>query len=326
MRKRAFSLLLILPLLSCIDQTVSGAATNDRLAPAGSMEMPFTIGPSPFATTLWTNGAFVVVEDRYSVAPLLRFFDSNGAQVSQFKFSIPGASRINIYDNSVALGLDKALAIVGTYLDDSRGAMFVAWVSPDRQHQTVIRTNPFFPAAVTIASDGTIWVAGHEAKQQNEERDYSRPLIRRYDKTGTLLGSFVPWSSLELDKSILPFAGSTLLPLRDGVLWYCPRAHLYFEIYGDGSVINRFKSAPHPEPDIADVAVCDGGGVFASTQIRDNSGSQIGWGVFALDRERGEWTLIPRGEKWAVLYGCDGTRLATTTDFRTISWLETKTK
>lgn len=61
---------------------------------------------------------------------LLRFVDRNGTQVSEFKFSIPGASLINIHDNSVALGVDESLAIAGTaYSDDSRAGMFVAWVS-----------------------------------------------------------------------------------------------------------------------------------------------------------------------------------------------------
>lgn len=322
-RSHFIFLVLLLSLLA--GQRTCRAAATDRLAPAGSIGMPFTVDNSTYTT--WSNGAFVSVQDRFSAAPLLRVFDRNGTEVSRFSFTIHGAGLIDMHGHCVALGLDGSLAIIGgAYSDDSQAGMFLAWVSPNRHDQTVIRVSPFFPDAVTIASDGTIWVAGHETKQQNEKRDYSRPLVRRYDRTGNLLGSFIPWSSLELEKSVLPFVGSTLLPLSDGVLWYCPRAHLYFEISSDGSVINRFKSAPHPGPDIARVAVCGDGGLFASTRIKDNSGSQIGWGVFTLDRQRGEWTLVPRGEKWGILYGCDGTRLATTTDLKTISWLETKTK
>lgn len=177
---------------------------------------------------------------------------------------------------------------------------------------------------MTIASDGTIWVAGHETKQQDEERDYSRPLIRRHDKTGKLLGSFISW--LTLDTTVLPYPGSILVPLKDHVSWHSVRFHVYFEFSADGSVINRFKSAPHPEHDLTHVAVCDDGGIFASATMWDNSGTQTHWGIFRLDRQRGEWTLIPRNERWGVLFGCDGTRLASTTDFKTISWLETKAK
>lgn len=321
-----FPLLLTLLLSFGIGQLASRAATADEMAPTGSTEMPFALARDFVTYTTWTNGSFVFVQDRYSAAPLLRFVDRKGTQVSEFKFSIPGASLINIYDNLVALGMDNSLAIAGTvYSDDSRAGMFVAWVSPDRKEQTVIRTSPFFPAAVTIASDGTIWVAGHEeTKQQDEKWDYSRPLIRRYDKTGKLLGSFIPWSNL--DTTVLPFPGSILLPLKDHVLWYSARSHVYFEFPVDGSVINRFKTAPHPEHDLTDVAVCDDGSIFASTKMFDNSGSQAHWGIFRLDRQRGEWTLIPRNERWGVLFGCDGTRLASTTDFKTISWLETNAR
>jgi hypothetical protein len=304
---------------------VSRAATTE-LIPGGSVGMPFDLGPDNSKFTTWTNGSFVFAQDRYSAAPLLRFFDRNGTQVSEFQFGIPGAGLINLYDHSVALGLDDSLAIVGTaYLDDSGGAMFVAWVSPDRKEQTVIRTSPFFPEAVTIASDGTIWVAGHEVRQENQKRDYSRPLISRYDKTGKLLGSFLPWSSV--DTAVLPIPESTLLPFKDHVLWYSARSHLYFEFSADGSVINRFKSAPHAEHDLApEVAVC-GDGIFVSARIFDNAGrQQIHWGIFALDRLGGDWTLISREEQWGMLFGCDGTRLATTTDWKTISWLGTKAK
>jgi hypothetical protein len=301
-------------------------AATTELIPGGSVDMPFHLGPGASTYATWTNGSFVFEQDRHSAAPLLRFFDKNGTQVSEFQFSIPGAGLINLYDHSVALGLDDSLAIIGTaYLDDSGGAMFVAWVSPDRKEQTVIRTSPFFPEAVTIASDGTIWVAGHEVREKNQKRDYSRPLIHRYDQTGKLLGSFLPWSSV--DTAVLPIPESSLLPFKDHVLWYSARSHLYFEFSADGSVINRFKSAPHAEHDLApEVAVC-GDGIFASAQIFDNAGThQVRWGIFALDRLGGDWTLISREEKWGMLFGCDGTRLATTTDLRTITWLETKAK
>lgn len=323
MRRYFFSFLLILLLASWVGRPASGASTADELAPTGSTEMPFTLALGDATYSTWTNGAFVFVQGRFSAAPLLRFVNRDGTQVSEFKFSIPGASLINIYDNLVALGMDDALAIAGTvYSDDSRAGMFVAWVSPDRKQQTVIRTSPFFPAAMTIASDGTIWVAGHETRQEGEKRDYSRPLIRHYDKTGKLLGSFLPW--LTLDTTVLPYPGSILLPLKDHVLWFSPRSQMYFEFSADGSVINRFKSAPHPEHDLTHVAVCDDGRIFASTTMWDNSGTQTHWGIFALDQQRGEWTLVPKNERWGVLFGCDGTRLASTTDFKTISWLDTK--
>jgi len=315
MHRNALSLVLVLLFCFWTSEVAAQFRTADALTPTGSTEMPLTIDNDRIA--VWSGGALVFVQDRYSAAPIFRILDRNGTQVSDFRFSIPGAALINIYDNSVARGSDGALAIVGTaYSDDSRGGMFVAWVSPDGQQQTIIRTSPFLPHAVTLASDGTIWVAGQEG------RDTTRPLIRRYDKTGKLLGSFIPWSRLGTDPHTLPFVLSVLLPLQDGVLWYAPRAHTYFEFSSDGSVIERFKSAPHPEHDLTFVAVCGDGGVFASTRITSEGHHQTNWGIFTLDRQRREWSLIPRNERWGRLLGCDGTGLATTTDHKTISWLE----
>jgi hypothetical protein len=299
------------------------AATADALTPSGSTQMPFTVVSGSFA--VWTGGAFLFVQDRFSGAPIFRTIDRNGIEVSQFTFTIPGASLINIYSDSVARGLDGSLAIVGTaYTGESRGGAFVAWVSPDRQEQTVIRVSPFFPHTVTLASDGTIWVAGDEFKKNRKDIDYSQHLVRRYDKNGKLLGSFVPWSSLGTDAPRYfptPSIRSVLLSLKDRIGWYSPGSNTYIEFSLEGSVVSRFKTAPHQTDDVINVVLCDNGGLFASTQIPRGE-DKTNFGIFSLDRQRSEWSLVPRNEQWGMLYGCDGTRLASTTDFRTVSWLE----
>ncbi|HEY2461066.1 MAG TPA: hypothetical protein VGI16_09665 [Candidatus Acidoferrum sp.] len=320
MRNRIICTLLVLFSCFAVGELAGQPVAASELTLTGSITMPFTIGPDTVA--VWSGGSLVFVQGRFSSGPIFRIFDRRGSEISQFRFSIPGALLINIYDNSIARGSDGSLAIAGTaYSDNSRGTMFVAWVSPDGQQQTIIRTAPFFPAAITVAMDGTIWVAGHETKQEKEQRDYGRPLIRRYDRNGRLLGSFIPWSTLGTEPHILPFERSVLLPLHEGVLWYVPRSLTYFEFSSDGSIIKQFKSAPHPESDLTFAAVCGDDSVFVTTQIR-SVGQENRWGIFTLDRKRREWSLAPRNEKWGRLLGCDGTRLATTTDYKTIAWLE----
>lgn len=322
MRRHVFSLLSILLLCSGTGEIAAQAPTADALAVASSMQIPFALVNGTFA--VWSNGAFIFVQDRFSGAPVFRIFDRNGIQTTQFTFRIPGASLINIYDNSVARGFDGSVAIIGTaYSDDSRGGTFVAWVSSDRQQQMIVRTSPFFPRTVTVASDGTIWVAGDETKERHAESDFSQHLIRRYDKTGRLLGSFVPWLSLGTDAPVFPpTVHSVLLAVKDRVAWYSPSSQTYIEFSSEGSVISRLKTAPHTKHDLTHVALCDDGSLFASTRMISGDGHQTNWGIFTLDRERGEWLLIPRNERWGILFGCDGTRLASTTDFHTISWLE----
>jgi hypothetical protein len=304
------------------------AETPDALMVVGStqLQVPYTFDHSRFA--LWSGGEFLLVEDRHSSFPTIHILDPKGAEISTFTFSIPGAGPINLWDNSVARGSDGSLALIGTtYFNDSTGVMFVAWVSPDGKEQTIIRTTPFYPRAVTVASDGTIWVAGDVHKGKPEKPDYSQELIRRYDKTGKLLGSFIAWSSLGTNPRIIaptPVIYSVLLSLKDRVGWYSPASETYIEFSLEGSVISRFLTAPHSQEDVITVALCEGGGLFASTKIV--RGEERNWGIFTLNRQRGDWTLVPRNEQWGMLFGCDGTRIASSTDSSTVSWLEPTTK
>jgi hypothetical protein len=289
------------------------------LAPSRTIPMPFTLARGAFAE--WTGGNLVVIQDRWSASPTLTTFDRDGKEVSKFNFAIPGAGLINIYDNSVALGKDGSLAIVGTvYSNDSRGATFVAWVSPDRRHQTVIRSTSFFPESVAMPSDGTIWVAGYDKTRirPGERLNNSDERILRYDRSGNLLGSISPLSNIPDSTDLrLGRPPSILVSLGEGVGWYFPRAQTYIEFSLDGSPVNRLKGPQHEIGDVITVAACTDGNVFAAT----NKGAD--WGIFSLNRERGDWTFTPRQEKWGLLLGCDGTRLVSITDVTNISWLET---
>lgn len=321
MRRHLFLLLQALLLPVCTGELAGQAATPHALTSKGSTEIPFTFVRGTFG--LWSGGALLVVQDRFSGAPVFRLIGRDGREISQFTFTIPGASFINLYDNSVARGLDGSLAVIGTaYTNDSRGASFLAWVSPEGGEQTVIRLSPFFPHAVTVASDGTIWVTGHETKWIGP-RDYNQHLIRRYDRTGKMLGSFIPWSRLRTAlPTPSPDTQSVFISSADRIGWYSPHSRTYIEFSPEGAMTNWIKTAEHPTDAMLSVALCDDGGLFVGAAVNNGPKQTASWGIFVLDRQGGEWSFIPRHEKWGMLYGCDGTRLASTTDNRTISWLE----
>ncbi|HKS66321.1 MAG TPA: hypothetical protein VJR26_03725 [Candidatus Acidoferrales bacterium] len=302
--------------LLCAITTVASPRHADTLTVNRTIPMPFTLARGAFAE--WTGGDLVVTQDRFSASPTLTTFDSDGKEVSKFVFTIPGAGLINIYDNSVALGKDGSLAIVGTaYSNDSRGAAFVAWLSPDRGHQTLIRSTSFFPEAVVMPSDGTIWVSGYNKDTRRNDRNHE--VMRRYDRNGNLLGSVLPLSNAKRDSTNAPKwrLSSILISLGDRVGWYLPSEEAYVEFSLDGSLVNRFKGPPYQVGEVISLAACQNGNVFAATKNAKN------WGVFSLRRERGDWTFIPREQKWGLLLGCDGTHLVSITDFNNISWLET---
>ena len=327
MRRQLFLLLLAVVLPGWTSELAGQAATPAVLMSKGSTEIPVSFVPD--TQGVWSGGVLLVARDRLSGAPTFRLFDRDGQQISDFSFAIPDVSRVNAY--AFARGLDGSLAVSGpTYFNDGRSANSLALVSPDGQDQMLVRLSPFLPEAVTVAADGTIWVAGHKSRPFGEPRDYSQHLIRRYDRTGKMLGSFIPWSSLRTglstpdpDLTNSPDMMSILVSSADRVGWYSRHSRTYIEFSLDGAVISWIKTPDHQAMgEMLSVALCDDGGVFVAASILNGPNRTASWGIHALDRQRGEWSFIPRPEKWGMLYGCDGTRLASTTDFRTISWLE----
>lgn len=304
-----------------------GIIASPRHAETGTVShtvpMPFTLDRGSFAE--WTGDNLVLVENRFSDSPTLTSFDRDGSQVSKFTLTIPTAGLIDLFDHSVALGKDGWMAIVGTAIsNDSRGAAFVALVSPDRQHQTLIRPTGFHPQAVTMTSDDVIWVSGYiKRTEPGEHLDDTHERILRYDRNGNLLSSVSPLPNADPDLDFAHRARppSILVPMSDRVGWYYAAARAYIEFSLDGSPVNRFKAPEHRIADPIDVAACRNGNVFVTTSIIGNGGTH--WGIFLLNRERGEWTLSTREEKWGAMLGCDGTDLVTYTDFKTISWLNT---
>jgi hypothetical protein len=118
-----------------------------------------------------------------------------------------------------------------------------------------------------------------------------------------------------------PAVGSILMATKDRVGWYSKYAHTYMEFSLDQTVITRLKSwtssVEHP---LDWPALCEDGSVFVGEQAR--SAHKTKWGIFALDRETTTWNFIPTKES-VILYGCEGTRLASSSDYgRSITWLE----
>ena len=293
-------------------------AAAGRFVIEGSTPLPYTPGEGNFS---WWRGEALLVAENRLYAPLIRVFDREAKEISRFWLTIPEAGRIMVLNNAIARGPDGILAVVGrAFSTDSRGVGFLAIVSPDGQEQTIVKLYPFSPDTVTVAADGTIWVAGNtfiDGKPQRNE-----DLIRRYDRSGKLIGSSVNWSSLG-HPTRWPATLSALVSSPDRVGWYSKYAQTYIEFSLDGREMLRLKTA-HDASEVLHAALCDDGGVFVSAIVNNHPSQNIKarWGIYVLDRERGEWDYIPRPGPWGRVYGCDRTRLATTTDHRNITWLK----
>jgi len=301
-------------------QQVSPSRNADLLIPRTTVDIPFNYGRSSVGR--WSGGALLVVENAHSAAPIVRVFDRSGNVISNITFTIPGASLIHIYFGNSARGSDGTIAVGGSaYTNDSRGGTFVAWISSDGLQQRVFRVSPFAPYGVTVAADGTIWAAGRELIDGEEVAPHHH-IIRRFDKTGKMLSSMIPKSSLKIYDATHPAQKSYLVSSRDRIGWYSQSSREYIEFALDGTVLDRVKTAVIGENKlVGGVALCDNGGLFVSAILPSNSGAG-GWEILALDRQRGEWLSIPRSEKWGVVYGCDGTNLVSTTNWSAMTWLE----
>jgi hypothetical protein len=297
-----------------------------KLVQVSSNQLPFNVVSHAFAE--WQRGSFVFVSDRFSSTPVLQFFDKNGQPTSTYSFSIPKAGLIQLYDNSIAIGPNGSLAITGTaFSDDSREGRFLALVSPDRQEQTVIRISPFNPRAVAIATDGTVWLAGDQTKPRYETQDHSQLLIRHYDTTGKLLGTFISWSDVQSESRTLPPTSySILFSLKDGMGWYSPRSGSYMELSSNGSVVRRLKTGEHPEGSVIQATACTDGNVYVTTEVPTDNADVFHWGIYVLNPREGTWTLQSIGDRSGLLLGCDGTQLAITSDFKTVTWLSPAAK
>ncbi len=322
MRYKLLVLLWLVPVSGAVAGSAAPTAAVEELAASGSTEISFDLGGKPVG--VWSGGALIVVDDPRSAAPVVRAFDRSGRPVTQLRFTIPGADLIAIRSGQFSRGLDGSLAVAGSaYTSDSRAASFLAWISSDGRQQIVVRVDPFAPYVVAVASDGTIWAAGRELVD-GQELHPGHHIVRRYDKTGKMLGSWIPRSSLNVNPGFThPVVYSHLVSSKDRVGWYSEASQTYVEFALDGTVLGRFDTAkPGEGTTQPGVALCDDGGLFRSVAFHHDSTGAKRWGIFSLDRQRGVWTFLPGSGKWGMLYGCEGGSLASTTSGRTITWLE----
>ena len=305
-------------ILPSLFMTASIAFGQVAFVPDGSTEIPITF--TPHMTAVWSEGALVFVTNRFSDSPRLEVFDRSGRARSSTPITIPGASRINIYDNSFAHGADGSLAVVGTaFSDNNQGSAFLAIISANGSKQTLVRLSPFFPNSVAIARDGITWVAGHQW-EEGKPRDHGQNLIRRYDKDGKMLDSLVTWASVS-DKphALAPDQASILVSNKDRVIWFSPNTQSYFEFALDGKITKRIQTPGFANDQIVSLAVCDDSSHLGVATLQ-NETTKASWGIFTVNRDKSDWEYTPRKEREVSLYGCDGRRIANRADYKTVSW------
>jgi len=304
-------------LLLLLLASVSTGQSAMNLTSQGSIEVPaFHRG---MAGT-WSQGALVVMSDRFSSAPSFRMYDRSGKETSNISLTIPNAARINIYDNAFARSADGTLAVIGTAsTDDNRGTTFFAAISPSGE-KLIVRLSPFFPNAVTIASDGTYWIAGHQW-QEGQPQDRSQNLFRRYDQNGKLLDSFLPWATVnDVPHTLAPDANSVLVSSGKRVVWYARNSRTYIEFSLDGRIVKRVQAPDIDQGTVTSLAVCDHA-TYIGASVLASDKRVASWGLYEISEQAKDWTFLPQAKTWGFLHGCDGNTVLSHDGPTTISLL-----
>jgi hypothetical protein len=257
----------------------------------------------------WSVGGLVDVQDGIAT-PVIRSFDRLGSDIGSVSFSVPGASKILLNDYS--RDSDGTIFLGGNAFDqEGRNAGFLASISPSNESVKVVRTAPYTPYHLALAPDGTVWTAGIEMDNFVEPAaNRDKDVIRHFDRSGKLLASFIPRSTLESPNSVIY---GYLAATKDRLGWYVGLEFgpsEYVEISRDG-LVNRFPSIQLTNNErVTGMAVTDNAGTFVTTHDDTLNSSKL----LTYDKTRGSWLPVElptnlRTHHWASLYGGDGNSL-----------------
>ncbi|MFN3324076.1 MAG: hypothetical protein ACK5AZ_11315 [Bryobacteraceae bacterium] len=256
---------------------VSGFLFGEQRLLVVSSEFPFQPGNKPVPK--WSGGALLLLENASGPAVFLQVRDRNGTLSSTVRIAVPDAANVSIRD--IARGTEGTIAATASAIDVSgRTASFLAIFSPSGEQVRIIRTSPYQPMRVAIASDGTIWTLGFV------HRDPNTKIFRRFDRTGQSLASFVSESEVTDEGLAIGSVDDMFEPIGEGgVAWYSPRLRQYIELSANGPVNH-----------ISDLALPHSGQAgFATTKAGDTYVTSYGpteWGLYRLDLNQRAWTPI----------------------------------
>lgn len=217
------------------------AATLVPISGEGFSLQPSSGTPVP----VWSGGALLALDSFASSAPTVSVQDAHGNRTGSAIVSIPGATSTGV--RSAARGNDGTI-VAGGWTTDAQGrtAEILALVSPGGANISVSRVGPPFASRhVAVAADGSIWVQGFIGRNPDQvaDADPAHGLIRHFDSTGKLLGSYFPEAQIndkrrEASGFLAVSAGKvgwiSWAPGPQGVLSAATGG--YVEISSDGSV------------------------------------------------------------------------------------------
>ena len=284
----------------CLPGQVSDVRSKRMFAHERDVETSFVWEGIP----RWDGGKLVGCVHNHSSGPVIFTMDREGRR-DEIVFSLAHGAMIHII--GFAASPSGEIALAGSALGaDNRGASFVARISADRERQTITRTYPYGPSAVTFTPDGNIWTIGNLNNEAGTDL-IARNVLRRFDSSGKMLGS----TTLQVLGSKTAET-SFLRASLDRVGWFT-RDGEYLEFSLDGAEIARYAG-----PEGAGV---DSRNITGLVLSEDNEvvAGHFGGGkaeFVVLDRQQRSWNPVLLSKiqtpSWAFVLGLDGNSLVTT--------------
>ncbi len=293
-------LLCVLPLIG------SGGLQGRDLAVVHDAELRYDLGGVHLP--VWSNGALVTFVSNRTISPEILSFDNGGRQLPTLRLTIPDSDMIDLDDASG--GPNGVVAVCGTAYDRSgRGSGFFALLNANGGMATVVRLFPYYPSRITVASDGSIWTAGLEVTNSKDSTPPASGVIRRFDSTGKMTGSFVPRSTIASPQMVL---SGMLRSARGRVGWYTgpiggPGSQ-YYEFLADGMVHKYPAIALGVTEVVNGLGLTDDGMTFLTT--RENSKHLRR--LLSINGVGGQWEqerLPSQIGPIFILYGASGSSL-----------------
>ena len=248
-------------------------------------------------TPKWTNGVLISVQNHDTINPLIWVADGAGQRT--IPFSVSGASALRVEDwdqnRSGSVGLSG-------YAADAEGRVsgFVAFIFPNGESR-VVQTSLYRPVRMAVGPDGTIWAAGSEVGVSAAGKPLktllsSAPIIRRFDKVGNLIGSYIPQSTIG-EARYLSSSNHAIAASLNRVTWYTLGGRLV-EISTNGdSISDNLVAAPVEEESLlmSGFGSTNSGDVYLATyRVKKGSGSEPEAfdEKFKLNRRTNRWELL----------------------------------
>lgn len=210
-------------------------------------------------------------------------------------FSIPASKETGF--RAFARGANGTVVAAGwTSSEDGKTAEILA-IASSAGALNLVRVDPFATRQLAVAPDGTIWAQGYMGRNRDNivDIDPQHGVLRHFDASGNLLGSFYPQSRLD---NRLRTSKGFLAAAKDRVGWIslvessaAVKSMGYVEVEANGSV----KEFPLPALEtIKGLAFTSSGAPLAHIVVARGAGPKVpeSSAIMMLDRNSSTWSAV----------------------------------